>query len=172
MSMNLDVDQVTETYAANYGAQLRSLLAAAAMRRNQRTRRVIQAVTDHDVSVSLIASVDEGAHASGWWRNSEYDRCLHLSMCGLTAGGTAYADIPELDRRAVARVFFGSDIDKTWLEPPASRLDPYRNVAASSHTWHLRLFLDQHDNPIQPNGEVYTLQPWADGTSPEKVFRS
>lgn len=50
----------------------------------------------------------------------------------------------------------------------ASVLDVYR----MPHVAHVRLFLDRQNRPILPEGEVYTLKPWDDGSSPEKVFRS
>lgn len=58
-----------------------------------------------------------------------------------------------------------------WNEPPAGEHDRYRNVPASRATWHTRLFLDQQLHPILPTGEVYTLVPFDDGTSPAKIHR-
>jgi hypothetical protein len=65
------------------------------------------------------------------------------------------------------RAAFGGEVTKAWIEPPASALDLYRlpNVG------HVRLFLDRESRPILPEGEVYHLKPWSDGSSPEKVFR-
>lgn len=122
------------------------------------------------LTVSLIASHDQGTHASGWWRNSDYDRCWHLSICAIHGG--MYADLPDVDLRAWSRGVFGKHLTLAWIEPPASKLDLYRTAAASAYTTHVRVFLDRQGHPIQPEGEVYTLKPWIEGDSPAKVFRT
>lgn len=132
-------------------------------------RWVSPSVTGLPITISILASHDEGTHVSGWWRNSDYDRCWHLSLCAMV--GYEYLDLPEADRRAWGRAVFGKHLAIAWIEPPASKLDPYRNAPASAYTTHIRVFLDREGHPIKPEGEVYTLKPWADGTSPEKVFR-
>lgn len=124
---------------------------------------------DPELMISVIASHDQGTHASGWWRNSDYDRCWHLSLVAI-AGLAKYADLPEADLRAWGRAVFGQHIKISWTEPPASVLDIYRDAPASAYTTHIRVFLDREGNPIQPEGEVYTLKPWSEG-SPDKVFR-
>ena len=155
---------------------------AAAIRRHlvagQPSRRwVTPSVTrEPGLLLSLIASHDQGTHASGWWRNSDYDRCWHLSLVAIEkpsplVDGT-YADLPGLDLRAWSRAVFGEHLTKAWIEPPASKLDPHRTAPASPYTTHVRVFLDQAGHPIQPEGEVYALKPWSDGSSPPKVFRS
>jgi len=129
---------------------------------------------DPSVTISLIASEDRGTHASGWWRNSDYDRCWHLSLCAMENRGALraqFADLPPADRTYWPRAVFGSHLDLAWIEPPASKLDPHRHAPASAYTTHVRVFLDQGGHPIRPEGEVYTLKPWTDGTSPEKVHR-
>ena len=30
---------------------------------------------------SLIYTMDEGMHSIGWWKNPDYARCYHLSLC-------------------------------------------------------------------------------------------
>ena len=148
-----------------------------AIRRHLKTAKPIRRWTvpsltrEPGLTVSIIASHDQGTHASGWWRNSDYDRCWHLSLCAIhNIGG--YADLPERDLKACSGTIFARHLTKAWIEPPASKLDIYRNAAASAYTTHVRVFLDREGHPIQPEGEVYTLKPWAEGDSPEKVFRS
>ena len=136
----------------------------------QMQRWVSPSVTgDPALIVSIIASHDEGTHVSGWWRNSDYDRCWHLSLCAMD--GARYVDLPEADRRAWGFAVFGKHLRIAWIEPPASKLDIHRDAPASAYTTHVRVFLDRDGHPIKPEGEVYTLKPWADGSSPEKVFR-
>lgn len=153
-------------------AQIRAHLAAGGP-----IRRWIQPSLTREpgLTVSIIASHDQGTHASGWWRNSEYDRCWHLSLAALahdSSMGVGYADLPDLDRRAWAKAVFREHLAISWTEPPASKLDIYRSAAASPYTTHIRVFLDRQGRPIKPTGEVYTLLPWAEGDSPAKVFRS
>ena len=120
-----------------------------------------------DRPVRLALTFDQGTHASGWWRNSEYDRCWHLSLSWPRPAGPPEAPA-DREVRAWARAFFGRDVAKTWTEPSASPLDIHGRLPGVVH---VRLFLDQDNRPIQPTGEVYTLVPWRDGTSPENIFR-
>jgi hypothetical protein len=131
------------------------------------------ALTEPGRPVRLLLTYDAGYHACGWWRNSDYDRCWHLSvscLAGLLVPGRAPTDVeaPSDDEvRAWSRALFGEHVVWTWTEPPASTLDPYRKPGVA----HVRLFTDRAGTPILPVGEVYDLKPWDDGTSPAKVFR-
>jgi len=136
---------------------------------SQAHRLVVRSRVDHDQTVSILYTLDRGAHASGWWRNSEYETCFHLSIVGMHAG--KYSQVADVERRAWAIAIFGEQVSKCWNEPPADSTDRYRTAPASVATWHTRLFVDQQLRPIIPRGEVYTLIPFEDGTSPEKVFR-
>lgn len=130
----------------------------------------LRAISQPGVIVSVGLTHDLGTHASGWWRNSDYDECLHLSLCGIAPG--EWADLDDVEIRGWARAVFGSDLHKTWTEPPAAEGDAHRTYPTSRRTTHVRLYLDREGQPIIPRDEVYTLRPWDDGTSPEKVFRS
>lgn len=132
-------------------------------------RIVVPSVTGDPVQVSTLLSFDVGPHASGWWRNSEYERCWHLSLAARDSRG--FVDLPRDDLMAWTALELGDDRRMAWTEPPAGIFDQYRNVPASRFTTHVRLFCDQQNRPIQPTGEVYTLVPFADGSSPAKVFR-
>lgn len=132
-------------------------------------RLVVPSVTDRDLRISMIYTYDTGTHESGWWKNSEYNACKHLSMVGMADGG--YAKVPPIDLAAWARVWFGEDFRKAWNEPPADHFDEYRDAPASAFTNHVRVFVDQEMNTIIPEGEVYTLKPFEDGSSPDKIVR-
>jgi len=138
--------------------------------------RLILCVQDRDKPISVLFTYDVGAHNCGWWRNSQYDRCWHLSMVVLKRAARlvdlAFETPTDLEVRAIARAFFGEDVRRAWVEPPASAFDAYRTAPQSRHTYHVRVFTDRAGNAITPEGEVYTLKPWDDGTSPAKVFRS
>lgn len=135
----------------------------------QRHRAILRAVTEQMLKVSVILTHDIGTHESAWWRNSDMNECIHLSLVGQYPG--ELTDLPEVERRAWGLAVFGPEIRKTWWEPPADAGDPYRDAPASRYTHHLRLFLDRQGHPIVPQGEVYSLVPWDDGTSPEKIYR-
>jgi hypothetical protein len=143
-----------------------------------------KAITEPGRPVRLAVSVDVGYHVSGWWANSDYESCLHLSVSyprpdrprlyrarpelGVPVGYRGMdLETPSDDEvRAWGLVFFGpQDAPKAWFEPAASAFDPYRmpNIV------HLRLFLDQAGRPIMPTGEPYNIRPWADGSSPRKI---
>jgi hypothetical protein len=142
------------------------------------------AITEPGRPVRLLLSVDVGYHNSGWFANSDYESCLHLSVSHPRAdrrklyvarpGIGVPADRIGIDLetpaddevRAWGLVFYGPrDAPMAWFEPAASVFDPYRmpNVV------HLRLFLDQAGRPFMPTGEPYNIRPWADGSSPRKI---
>lgn len=139
------------------------------------------AVTEPGRPTQVRCSFDTHYHGSGWFKNSDYEQCLHVSVShvdrGMTevrhippdlGGGTVMA--PKLETPSTtevwawARAFFGEDAPKAWLEPAASVLDPYRmpNIV------HVRLYYDMAMRPFMPEGEVYDLKPLA-GVSPEKI---
>lgn len=134
--------------------------------------------------IRLALSFDVGYHGSGWFANSEWEQNLHLSMShprqdrrivipskinGVSLGqrGMDLETVSDEEARAWGRVVFGEHASKVWFEPAAPVFDAYR----SPNVVHLRLFYDEHRQPFMPEGEPYTLKPWADGTSPDKIFR-
>lgn len=167
-------DEVATTLAFRHGSTVAQIrLAAAAQPWNgrdatpQSQRLVVPSVTDKDLKISMIYTFDKGTHESGWWKNSEYNACKHLSMAAFTRAG--YEQVPAIDLAAWARVWFGEDFRKAWNESPAALGDEYRDAPASHYTNHVRVFVDQHMNSIIPQGEVYTLKPFDDGSSPDKI---
>lgn len=86
---------------------------------------------------------DVGHHSSGWWKNPDYERCLHMSI--------SFED-GYLARRAevLAKAFFGDDVRLLWIEPPQTKTGRQIGV------WHYRLFCDPVWKGIKPRGEVYS----------------
>lgn len=138
------------------------------------------ALTERDRPVSMCLTFDAGYHASGWWANADYDKCLHLSISHPTGTSSVrmvqgqWKTVQDLESPDDAEVwawavsFFGEQASMCWIEPPASALDQRRlpNVA------HVRLFYraDMERKmfvPIQPTGEVYHLRPIVG--SPDKI---
>ena len=143
---------------------------------HQRHKLITFALLEPDRPVCVFYTYDHGYHASGWWRNSDYERCYHLSLSHPVfdpAGRFSHPEPPsDAETREWATAAWPTDWQKAWLEPPASVLsidvlEGRRRPGVS----HVRLFLDVHLEPILPEGEVYNLKPLSDGTSPEKVFR-
>lgn len=131
----------------------------------------------------VLFSLDYGYHRSGWWANSQYERCWHLSLshprpdrsvarrmpANVGTGMYAGYDLEtpsDNEARAWGRVFFRDHVRWSLFEPAVGIFDPYRAPGVV----HLRLFLDQQDRPIKPAGEVYDLRPFDDGSSPAKVL--
>lgn len=141
------------------------------------------AITEPGRPVRLLLSLDYGYHQSGWFANSDYERCLHLSVSfprpdrpklwlprpeighHIPIVGQDLEAPEDAEVRAWGRVVFREHAPMSWLEPPVGPGDPYRSPGVA----HLRLYLDQTGRPFIPTGEVYDLRPFSDGTSPEKV---
>ena len=140
------------------------------------------AITEPGRPTQLRCSFDYAYHGSGWFKNSDFEQCLHVSVSHVDRGKTEVRHIPpdlgggtvvgpkletpsDAEVRAWARAFFGEHERIAWLEPEASVLDPYRmpNIV------HVRLYYDQEMRPFMPDGEVYTLKPLV-GVSPPKIL--
>lgn len=94
---------------------------------------------------TVVFTKESGYHSSGWWKNPDYERCLHLSIA--FQGGN--------EKKALATILdnlFGQHKNWIWIEPPFS--DHGKKVGV----WHYRLFCDEHWQPIKPRGEVYNTQ--------------
>lgn len=101
----------------------------------------------------LIFTRDVGHHASGWWKNPDYERCYHLSLSFLDPANHAWP-VPR-DRgltREWVDCFFGADSRKLWCEPP------YSPEGKALDVWHYRLFCAPDWSPIVPRKEVYSRE--------------
>lgn len=141
-----------------------------------RHRMYFKHPSEEDRVFSVILTYDSGSHNCGWWANSDYDTCYHLSFVAmyvspLNVQNVRFETPTDSEVEALGNVAFGKDISRCWREPPASAFDAYRSAPQSRHTWHIRLFVDKlTGEPILPEGEVYNLKPWPDGSSPEKAY--
>jgi hypothetical protein len=110
---------------------------------------------DARTGTQLIFTRDTGHHSSGWMKNPDYERCLHLSTSPLPrAIVTIRPILAELDKKTLAawcRTFFGEDVRYVWAESPKSEHGRRVDV------WHWRLFCDERWQPILPRKEVYSL---------------
>jgi hypothetical protein len=100
----------------------------------------------------VIYSRDVGHHSSGWWKNPDYERCLHLSLSvrDPRTGGQLPRDTKVFEE--IAQAFFGEDVRKAWLE------GPYSPEGKRADCWHYRVFCDTAWNPIMPRHEVYSRE--------------
>lgn len=105
-----------------------------------------------ELRASLIFTRDDGMYDSGWWKNSEYARCEHLSLSFQELNGRPIDQ--QHDRaRAWASAFFGENTRKLWIEPPFSEHGKRADV------YHYRLFMaPDWRTPILPRAEVYSKQ--------------
>ncbi|TAL43258.1 MAG: hypothetical protein EPN91_06815 [Salinibacterium sp.] len=103
---------------------------------------------------NLIFSRDVGHHTSGWFKNPDYERCIHLSTSPVSSAIWT-PDTPDLDKaleRAWLKAFFGEFLRYVWSESPKTPRGKDLNV------WHWRLFCNEHWEPILPRGEVYSRE--------------
>ena len=106
----------------------------------------------HDAGATVIFTRDYGHHACGWWKNSDYERCWHLSLAFFDPETMESAPKDLKETLDWIEVFFGAEASKLWAEPPYSPHGRARDV------WHYRLFCDPHWQPIVPRGEVYSTK--------------
>lgn len=102
-----------------------------------------------EVSARLIYTRDVGHHSSGWWKNPDYERCLHLSISFCVNPTDAPLPFDRKTAQEIATAFFEDDTRKCWVEPPYSPEGKHADVH------HYRLFCDEGWQPILPRGEVY-----------------
>lgn len=98
-------------------------------------------------SALIIFSRDTGHHTSGWWKNPDYENCLHLSISYQAQGQHVPHDKSKSQR--LAEAFFGDDASLAWIE------GPYSPEGKVNDVWHYRVFTDPAWNPFKPRGEVY-----------------
>jgi hypothetical protein len=106
----------------------------------------------------LIFTRDSGHHTSGWFKNPDYERCLHLSLSfrdPLNIDTVRDFD-PELAKEW-CRLFFGEARRYAWAESPKSDMGKAHGV------WHYRVFCNATWEPILPRGEVYSTEFTAKG---------
>jgi hypothetical protein len=141
---------------------------------NLSDRLAINACTaDHIPSgTRLIFTRDVGHHSSGWLKNPDFERCLHLSLSFRDPEtGTSLPRNVKLSQEW-CELFFGNNTRKLSIEPPAT---PY---GKASDVWHYRLFCNAQWFGIIPRGEVYSTElteigwkSWSEiyGEDPEEV---
>lgn len=109
--------------------------------------------THEATGTTLIFTRDAGHHTSGWLKNPDYERCLHLSISFSEPGNLT---TPRHYDKALAetwvRLFFEDRCAMLWEE------GPFSTVGKSLSVRHWRLFTDSSWQPIMPRREVYSTQ--------------
>jgi hypothetical protein len=103
-----------------------------------------------EASARMIYTRDAGHHSGGWWKNPDYERCLHLSISFCVNPTDAPLPFDRREAEKIARAFFEDDCAKAWVEPP------YSPRGIKLEVYHYRLFCDEGWQPIIPRCEVYT----------------
>jgi hypothetical protein len=109
----------------------------------------------HEPSHSVVLFTrDTGHHTSGWMKNPDFERCLHLSLSYRVVEDRRLHLLPQ-DRKTSAhwaRLFFGDALSLAWVESPKSDHGKRHDV------WHWRVFCDPSWAPMHPRGEVYSTE--------------
>lgn len=107
---------------------------------------------DKGTGAILVFTHDAGMHSGGWWKNPEYERCMHLSVSFRHALTGEYKPKDAAVTLKYLKAFFGQDYRKTWSESPKT------DGGKEADCWHYRLFCDEHWQAIMPHGEVYSKE--------------
>lgn len=109
---------------------------------------------DRRTNTVLIFTRDYGHHTGGWFKNPDYERCLHLSISPAPSRlwTPLKRDLDDATRDAWIRAFFAPDERWLWHEGPQT--PEGRSICV--HHW--RLFCDARWQPILPRGEVYSTE--------------
>jgi hypothetical protein len=127
----------------------------------------------HAHSGSLIMFTrDAGHHSSGWMKNPDYERCLHVSLSFRIPMPNWPVD--RLVGVEFAKNFFGyvelwqfnSTLADQWVQAilghDAAKLSwhegPFSQQGKEAGVQHWRVFCDRSWSPIHPRGEVYNKE--------------
>lgn len=141
-------------------------------------RRVLdtEAILDPGRPTRVLVSIDVGYATSGWFANSDWERCWHISVSHPDVEGWRRAKRlglrpphPEAPDRAEvaawAQAAYGDDRRLAWYEPPASAFDINGRTPG---VWHVRLYLHPDTGlPFKPEGEPHHYKPHDDITPPK-----
>ena len=105
-----------------------------------------------EASARMIYTRDAGMHSGGWWKNPDYERCLHLSISFCVNPTDAPLPFDAKQAELIARAFFGDDCSKAWVEPP------YSAEGKACEVFHYRVFCNEGWQPIIPRREVYSRE--------------
>lgn len=118
----------------------------------------------------ILFTRDSGMHESGWFKNPQFERCLHLSLSFRDPMTGEKAPFDAYVAERIARAFFADAVSLIWTEGAKSEEGRQLGVM------HYRVFCDEHWQKLNPTGEVYSREmtekgwkSWSDlhGDAPE-----
>lgn len=99
----------------------------------------------------LLFTRDAGMHSSGWWKNPDYEQCLHLSLSFRDPKTGIPRSRDKEWTETWVEAFFGPTKNLIWTEPP------YSPDGKKNDVWHYRVFYAPGwVAPILPRKEVYS----------------
>lgn len=127
-------------------------------------------VLDELTGVVLLFTRDAGMHASGWFKNPDFERCWHLSISGFDPVTRDRRIVTRAEASTWAKAVLGDGHRLAWIESAKTARGIELGIV------HYRVFCDEAWAPIKPRREVYTReftekgwQSWIDrhGAAPE-----
>ena len=101
----------------------------------------------------IIFTRDAGHHTSGWFKNPDYERCLHLSISFHEPFDLSkQAEFSESLAQEWCDCFFGGNTRLIWEESAKS------SEGKKVEVRHYRVFCDHNWQPFLPKGEVYSTE--------------
>jgi len=100
----------------------------------------------------VLFTRDSWMHRSGWFKNPQFERCLHLSISFRDPESFEPAPWDAYVAERVARAFFDDDVKLIWTE--SAKTDHGRKLGVV----HYRVFYNEHWEKIHPQGEVYSRE--------------
>lgn len=122
--------------------------------------------------VTILLTRDTGHHTCGWWKNPDYEACIHLSLSFFDPETKMPRKKDRKITDSIIERVFGPTKNFIWSEPPYSEQGKRMDV------WHYRVFYDpQFLAPILPRGEVYNKEfteagwlSWSDYQAKQKAL--
>lgn len=106
-----------------------------------------------ETGTRLLYTRDYGHHTSGWWKNPDYEYCVHLSLSFVDPETGANRARDQALSARWCELFFEDWRRFIWAEPPYS---PHGKAA---DVWHYRVFTSaDYRTPLLPRGEVYARE--------------
>ena len=96
-----------------------------------------------------IYTHDLGMHDCGWWKNPDYNECMHLSLSFRSLLLSERLPKDNKHTKHIIQLIFREDKKFLWCESPASI------GGKRSDVWHYRMFI-KNGKPIMPRSEVYS----------------
>jgi hypothetical protein len=102
--------------------------------------------------IGSIMTREVGYHSSGWYKNPDFERCVHLSLSFYDPATLQPKPHDHAIASKIVKAMFFPHAKYVLVEPPRYNLGKKHDVH------HYRMFCDEHWQPIKPRGEVYSTE--------------